>query len=119
MTVPAGHSVRDRPGLIPNTEVKPHVAVILVRCVSPREVAVLALLLNYVHTKSICEISHCYYSGSLVLDVCIRVWKYWSTLHASLCVPICWFNFSFPILGAEDAGLHSPARSERQHGETK
>ena len=40
--VPAGHSVRARPGLIPNPEVKPHVAVILVRCVSPREVAVLA-----------------------------------------------------------------------------
>lgn len=38
----AGHSVRDRPGLIPNTEVKPHVAVILVRCVSPCEVTVLA-----------------------------------------------------------------------------
>ncbi len=38
----AGHSVRARPGLIPNPEVKPHVAVILVRCVSPREVAVLA-----------------------------------------------------------------------------
>jgi hypothetical protein len=39
---PAGHSVRVPPGLIPNPEVKPHVAVILVRCVSPREVAVLA-----------------------------------------------------------------------------
>ncbi len=45
MVILAGHSVRDRPGLIPNPEVKPHDAVILVRCVSPREVAVLAPLL--------------------------------------------------------------------------
>ena len=52
--IPAGHSVRVPPGLIPNPEVKPHVAVILVRCVSPCEVAVLASL-RFLHFRTQCS----------------------------------------------------------------
>ena len=38
----AGHSGRVRPGPIPNPEVKPAVAAVLLTCVSGREAAVLA-----------------------------------------------------------------------------
>ena len=38
----AGHSVRARPSLFPNLEVKPNVATVLLRCESPWEVVVLA-----------------------------------------------------------------------------
>lgn len=39
----AGHSVGVRPDPIPNSEVKPDVATVLLRCESPWEVVVLAL----------------------------------------------------------------------------
>lgn len=39
----AGHSVGVRPGPIPNPEVKPNVAAVLLRCESPWEAVVLAL----------------------------------------------------------------------------
>ena len=42
-TLKAGHSVRVLPGPIPNPEVKPHVAPVLVRCASSREAEVPAL----------------------------------------------------------------------------
>lgn len=42
----AGHSVRARPNPIPNLEVKPDVAVVLLRCESSWEAAVLALFIN-------------------------------------------------------------------------
>ena len=69
----AGHSVRDPPGLIPNPEVKPHVAVILVRCVSPCEVTVLApLFYQFCDTKSICERELMWYIRKFSLDVVLR-----------------------------------------------
>ncbi len=44
--IQAGHSVRVRPNLIPNLEVKPDVAVVLLRCESSWEAAVLAFSFN-------------------------------------------------------------------------
>lgn len=45
-TIQAGHSVRARPNPIPNLEVKPDVAVVLLRCESSWEATVLALFIN-------------------------------------------------------------------------
>lgn len=44
MLFQAGHSVRVRPRPIPNLEVKPNVAVVLLRCESSWEATVLAFL---------------------------------------------------------------------------
>ena len=44
--IQAGHSVRVRPNPFPNLEVKPDVAVVLLRCESPWEATVLAFSIS-------------------------------------------------------------------------
>ena len=44
--IQAGHSVRVRPNPFPNLEVKPNVAVVLLRCESPWEATVLAFSIS-------------------------------------------------------------------------